>query len=221
MKRYGTLFAAVIILMAGTAAQGNLILNGDFEDNTASLSQFNMGNSTFTAAVADATGFGTSAEIDLVTGAAWGIAPQSGEWKLGLHQKPDNTTNVDAFSLDLSSAVVSGNAYALQFFAVGRTSDTLGPVEIGLSDSATSFGTLIFSGTPAGTTEWTQFDYTFITPINASFLTVRNATVYDMYVFVDNFSLVETEMIPAPSALLLGSIGIGIVNWLHRRRRAL
>lgn len=216
MKRYVTLCTAVIVLTIVGAARGNLTINGDFEDNTETLSQFNMGNSTFTTAVADATAFGTSEEIDLVTGAVWGIAPQSGEWKLGLHQKYSNPTNVDAFSLDLSAAVVSGKYYALQFFAVGHTDDPLGPVEIGLSDSATSFGTLIFSGTPAGTTEWTQFDYTFSAPVNASFLTVRNATVYDMYVFVDNFSLVET--IPAPSALLLSCAGIGLTNWLRRRR---
>ena len=204
--------AVIMILGMGEAAQANLIKNGDIENNTASATKYNMNNATFNATVADATAFGTSQEIDLITGLDYGIAPQSGRWKLALHQNTGAATNVDAFSFHLYSPLVSGNSYNLQFFAAGKASSPLGPVEIGLAFNATTFGTLIFSGTPAGTTEWTQFDYTFIAPSNASFLTVRNATVEDMYVFVDNFTLV-----PEPVTIVL--FGLGGLGLIRRKRK--
>lgn len=197
-------------LAAATRTQANLIINGDIENNTASGSQFNMSNATFNAIVADATAFGTSEEIDLITALDFGIAPQSGNWKLGLHQRTKAPTQVDAFSFDLSSSVVSGNTYNLQFYAAGLYNVPFGPVEIGLSDNATSFGTLIFSGTPTSSSAWTQFNHVFVAPFNVSFLTVRNAVQHDMYAFVDNFSLV-----PEPATLLL--LGLGAV--MVRRKR--
>ncbi len=214
--RATTLVAALVFLGLGmaTRAQANLIINGDIEDNTAFGSTFNMTNAIFNTKVANATAFGTSEEIDLVTGSGYGIAPQSGDWKLGLHQAA--TTNVDAFSLDLSSPVISGNTYALQFFAAGLATTTtypFGSVEIGLSSSATNFGTLIFSGAPTSIEVWTQFDHGFVAPVNASFLTVRNATETDMYAFVDNFSL-----IPEPATVAL--LGFGSLTLLRRKRKA-
>ena len=179
--------------LVASLAHANLILNGDFENNTASATIFNMRNTTFNATIFDATAFGSSQEIDLVTGTRFGIAPQSGNWKLGLHQNTSFPTNVDAFSFDLSGSIVSGRAYALQFFAAGLASrgfSPLGPVEIGLSSSATSFGTQIFSGTPTSTTSWTQFDHAFVAPVNAMFLTVRSGTLANGYAFVDNFTLI-------------------------------
>ncbi len=200
---------ALVGVLFASQAHANLIINGDFEDNTAVGSQFNLTNAEFNAIVANVTAFGTSEEIDL-SGTDHGIAPQSGMWKIGLHQRTE-AGFVDAFSFELSASIVSGNEYSLQFFAAGIESDPIGPVEIGLSSSATEFGVLVFSGTPLSSTEWTQFDHAFSAPIDASYLTVRNATLADMYALVDNFSLV-----PEPSTLTLL-----IIPWLAlgRRRR--
>lgn len=76
---------ALGLLLVASQAHANLILNGNIENNTAAATMFNMTNATFDATVSDATAFGVSEEIDLVTGTDFGVAPQSGSWKLGLH----------------------------------------------------------------------------------------------------------------------------------------
>jgi len=187
-KTSKTLLTLVIFAtsLSATPTRANLILNGDFELNNATETEFNLTNSEFNNFVPSTTAFGNNEEIDLVTSDDFHIVPQSGNWKLGL-----NTLSgaVDAFSLDLSVPVVAGTTYNLQFFGarlIGRASG----IEVGLSNSATSFGTLFFSGTPSSTSTWTQFDYQFVATASASFLTVRNISLPNLtYNFVDNFSL--------------------------------
>jgi hypothetical protein len=211
-KKTISLLVCWSLIVTVGSVHANLIINGDFEDNTAVSTTYNMSNTTFNSTVANATAFGTSEEIDLVTGSDFGIEPQSGNWKLGLHQRTNGPTKVDAFSLNLSSPVVTGNSYSLQFFAAGLSNEPLGPVQIGLSNSATNFGTLIFSGTPAGTNSWTQFDHDFVAPVNALYLTVRNTTIDDMFAFVDNFTLV-----PEPTTVAL--LTLGALTALRRRKK--
>jgi hypothetical protein len=48
--------------------------------------------------------------------------------------------------------------------------------------------------------------------------TLSTSTAYD-WIFVDNFAYTGGQnVIPAPGAILLGSIGVALVGWLRRRR---
>lgn len=210
-----SVMAVLSIGLACGAASANMVKNGDFENHSYLSTQFNLSNAGFTANVDFATAFGGSEELDVVTGTDFGISPVSGKWKVGLHQRPDNPANVDAFSLELSWAVMTGGAYTLSFYTAGNSSSTAprGPIEIGLSSSPSSFGTLIFSGTAESNTAWTQFMHHFVSPVDATYLTIRNSTTPgNMYAFVDDVSLV-----PAPG--VVGALAFAAGMAATRRRR--
>ena len=216
----GVILAGAVASFAGRAEAASIILNGNFETNTAGGTMFNMSNATFTATVANATGFGAAAEIDLVTGLAFGIAPQDGNWKLGLHTQSNG--NQDGFSLSLSTPVVAGQSYNLSFYGALFQGQPPGTIQIGLSNSANSFGTLIFSGTPFFTSQWDHFTNVFVAPSNASFLTVQISS-FEGYSFIDNVTL-EAAQAAVPEPATLGLLGVGLAASWRRiksgRRRA-
>jgi len=212
--RFFALTAVALLAFCMVSPAANLFLNGDFENNTAGTTQFNLSNAAFNSLMADTTAFGTAQEIDIITGTDFGIAPESGNWKLGIHTQTGGA--FDAFSMTLSSSLVSGNSYSLQFFGAlfpGLTST----IAIGVSTSPTDFGTLVFTGSPTSSTAWTQFNTTFSAPVSGSYITVENVNIGD-YSFVDNFSLAGSTSVPEPSAiLLLGTGVVGLAGVLRRK----
>lgn len=205
------------VLAASTAfvlsSNANLILNGSFEQNNASDTQYNMTNALFNSTVSNVTAFGNAEEIDLIQGNPYGLAPTDGRWKLAIHRRFAPDGPVDAFALHLSSPVIAGQSYTLEFDAHAETSfdPGLGPVEIGLSSSATSFGTLIFSTGNLSTTSWTRFTHSFVSPVNASYITVRVGNT-ETWAHVDNFVLV-----PEPSTVVALTTGLAGMMALRRR----
>ena len=182
---------------ASAILSGNLITNGDFENNTfLSLCYFNLPNASVTAGMAGITAYGAANEIDVANDGSpclFSLAPQSGRTKLTLHRQGAAAGWIaDEFSFSLSAAVALGSVYSLAFYAVSNpyADPDIGAVEIGLSSSPTSFGTSVFSGIPS-TTEWTLLTTSFVAPVNAAYLTVRVVENAQAYIHIDNFSLVS------------------------------
>ncbi len=177
-----------------SAAGGILLLNGDFETYAGGSCDSNLPNATFTALMANATGFGGAEEIDVYANPpCYGLPAVSGQWKVAIHrQDPSFGGLSDAFSLDLATPVIAGNSYTVSFWAesVGAFASDLGMVQIGVSGSSAAFGTLVFTGTSTVLDTWEQFTSTFVAPINASYLTV-NQDQTNAWSHIDAFSLVE------------------------------
>ena len=84
-----TALAAAMTIGAGILpAEASLLANGDFETNTAGTTRFNVSNPQFTGFMASATDFGTSEELDIVTGTDFGIAPGAGTGRSGCIRTP-------------------------------------------------------------------------------------------------------------------------------------
>jgi PEP-CTERM motif len=203
-------------LLLAQQTQANLILNGDFENNTAGVTVFNVSAGSFTY-LPTVTEYGSADEIDIINDGSFGLSPQSGLWKLGLHTQTGGA--FDAFTLGLSTPIVAGNSYTLSFYSASETASPVnglaGNVIIGLSGSSNgSSSTQIFAPATAPN-QWTLYSTTFVAPVNATYLTVRSGSVLGSYNSVDNFSL---EAVPEPGAVALLLIG-GVAACYGARRR--
>jgi hypothetical protein len=209
-------YAVTSLLLASLtgAAGANLVLNGSFEVNTATSTIYNLSNAVWNATVANSTAFGMSQELDLMTlDSVYGSPPPDGLWKVGLHSRAGDGA-LDAFSLNLSSPVVAGQTYRLRFSAESVTAfdPGLGMVAIGISGSATAFGTGVFSATPSAGS-WTQYDQELIAPVNGLYLTVSSVANNNGWTHVDNFQL---EAVPEPAAWAIVALGPVLLAWRRR-----
>ena len=212
-KRLVSLVVLGGVAAASGAGPSNMILNGSFENNTAGGTLYNLVNADFSAIMANATALGTSQELDIMhTSNFFGLAPVDGDYKVALHYRADG--GVDAFSFDLSNSIVAGRQYTVSFWAQTVMDFDPGrePLLIGISNSATDFGTQVFSTGPISPSSWQYFEHTFIAGSDAAYLTVANGTGPNpTWIHVDDFRLV-----PAPGSV--GVLALGGLVAMRRRR---
>jgi hypothetical protein len=214
---FNLLAAATASMIAASAHSASILVNGSFESNSAGSTIFNPGNGTFNAAMNAVTAYGSRQGIDIQTfGSGYGQAPQNGSWKVS--PASDAGGQTEEFSMNLTGQMIAGASYALSFYIerLGNGPFDGGTVQIGVSSSASNFGTQVASATAPGS-GWLLSTTSFVSPISASYLTVRLATVQSSWVGLDNFSLTgPTAPIPEPATAALLLVGLGLFTMRAR-----
>lgn len=215
------LSASLSALALCTVAQSaSLIVNGSFETNTAVTTVFNPSNGQFNSFMNGVTAYGAREGIDIQTfGSGFGQTPQNGSWKIS--PASDANGAAEEFSMTLIGQMVVGASYDLSFYVERLANGQFngGSVQIGVSTSATSFGTQVAAATaPNG--GWLLSTTTFFAPLPASYLTVRVTNTQSSWVGLDNFTLTgPVAAVPEPATTALLLAGLAVIGFASARRR--
>jgi hypothetical protein len=199
-------------------AQNNLILNGSFEDNIITSCYIDAFPNEFNDSVANITSFGGTVVVlndscitcGLLPNYFWGGGAQEGPWFASVHSDTfsfptGNSWSRSIFSFHLSDTLSSLKNYKLSFYIKNPpypsfpnnipTCDSIfnNSIKIGISDSATNPGTIIYQSSLGGI-DWTQHSFVFNTTNTGEYITLQSAIgdTNEHLVFIDNFVLVET-----------------------------
>jgi len=209
------IFIALIFCAFTIKAQN--IINGSFENNTATSYIIDLSNVQYNATIASSSSFGKSVigsligNIDLLkTGGflwpSWTVKAQEGDWfiapaEMGEYHINGNGDTIlgwsfpDAFSLELDDTLSTGSWYTLSFYSKhkhppGSFLYASGRVSVGMSHYPDSFGVVI--DTSAYTdTAWAQQSVHFQASSNFGHITCRpvREQIGMNWAFVDNFVL--------------------------------
>jgi len=192
-----TTLAAAVACSAGVACAQELVINGSFEDTSATATQYNLSNFAFNALMPDTTAFGADEELDVMdAGAIYGSAPIEGDWKIGVSHGDFADPIVDALALHLHEPIVFGRRYELTLVAQSALepfSPELAAVEFGVSDDPLSFGTRALVTPQIGGDGWQTLGFAFDAPADGAYLTVRGTIGPDAWTHIDLVSLVGGE----------------------------
>lgn len=177
-------FAFILILLAPKKSFGQVLLNGDFENNSANSTQLNIPNTQYNSFMMDSKAFGSFGNMDIIDSNLFcGSGAQNGNWYVGI-------TGGDSISLKLSDTLIQGNTYHISFYDRFPVFDTpeSHPFHFGLSQSDTTFGTIIYTASLADTCSWTQKNFSFVAPNNGQFITIGLASglYYETWLHLDN-----------------------------------
>lgn len=181
------------------AMSQNILTDGSLEGHNTNNCDYNNNESAFNSHYTNLTSIPLGPiEIDIIkhSSGCYGDPAPVGSTKLLLANKEYNssTTNQDAFSFDLTTSIISGNTYEVKWYMQPMTffGAIDGEIQIGISSSANTFGTQVFSGTSTLGGSFTLITGTFVATSNASYLTVRahaDVPTTGTWIGVDGFEL--------------------------------
>lgn len=164
---YSKIFALIIFLCFAERSSAQNFLNGDFENNSGSCI-VNGSNAQINANVSDVTAYGLGNEIDLMdNGCGYGTA-YNGNYFLCLANSSGSSP--DAITLTLDVPLVSGTTYTICYYDRGW--DQFGccppgvPIEVGVSSSPTSQGTIVYTSPVPTNNTWSQRVFSFVAPVS-------------------------------------------------------
>ncbi|MEO1712955.1 MAG: gliding motility-associated C-terminal domain-containing protein, partial [Bacteroidota bacterium] len=185
----------VVLFLAGFIfpMQAQSFLNGNLELNLIDSCGINLQNVKFNENVPFVTAFGDKNEVDLLSETCVGQTAAEGSFFVALNTVEGQT---DALAFELKESLVSGLAYQFAF-SMMTGDEAFAQVEIGLSESPTEFGDLIYSSEAPGFS-WDKIRVAYFAPNNGRYITARLNSAYPAWVFLDAFELV------CPSQFSLG-----------------
>lgn len=203
-KRKFLIVLAISFALASIAAANDTIFSDNFDSESVGIYNY-----VYTGL--DYTGFAkwtvTEGTVDLKGNGRYDYFPGNGLY-VDLHGSssiPGKITS-NTFNLDPGTYALS---FGLACLAAQET--TTVQVDMGtLLDKSYSLTSASFS--PPITETFT------VSTTTTAAISFKGAGTDGFGMHLDNVTLESVSHIPAPGAFLLGSIGVGLVNWLRRRR---
>jgi len=171
-------FLTILLFYFFSVSYGqNLLVDGSLENHNTSGCDYNNTESQFNSHCSQLTSIPDgNQEIDIIknSGGCYGDPPMVGGTKF-LMAEDEALNKRDGFSFNLTQTIVSGDSYDISWYMevlnfFGRAE---GEVLIGISNTPSTFGTQVFSGTSTLGGGFTQITGTFVAPSSAMYLTVQ------------------------------------------------
>ncbi len=203
MMRYFTTLVSIFLIQSMFS---QTFINGDFENNSANnIDQINLTNAALNAMLPGVTAFGSYGDVDIITSSTYGgTGAQHQSWYVAI-----TGGGTDIIALSLSKSLVAGKTYSISFYDRKMDSYPADAIQIGLSNTNTDFGSVIYTSPSAPTNNvWTQRTFTFIAQQNGQYITVQmpgggisNWAQVDNFVF--NNTTVPLKTIETPTIAVI------------------
>ena len=173
-----------------------IFLNGSFEINNADSCMINnMTNLGFDSLMSDVKGIGLTQTLDIFKDTdcpGFGVA-NDGHHYVSVENNSVDSTQSTAISLKLADSLQAGMSYHFSFYDRAILGIGTGPIQVGVSNTDSTFGTLIYVS-PLIDTIWTKRTVSFNSPGPARYVTVKYGALSGGAI-VDNFGQSEGTMI--------------------------
>jgi choice-of-anchor C domain-containing protein len=195
----------ISLMVAGTGLAGpSIVANGSFENGPEISGAFE----TLTTGATDITGWTVmSASIDYIPSSLWPAS--DGDKSLDL-----SGSAAGGIMQDLATEI--GQTYIVQFDMAGNPAggDAIKQMDLvaGSQSQTFAFDTAGYDLTDIG---WQPMQWHFVAESDVTTLQFVSLSAGAYGPALDN---VAVSPIPAPGALLLGSLGMGLVGWMRRRK---